>query len=103
VVRDTLQFLLQSSTICLGSLKNSNTLKTGASAAIVLRKMYVTRQLVNAANVNLDSLETFVNQCASAAIVSRKMYVTRQLVNADYVNLVLVDTSAQVNNDSLWK
>ena len=30
-----------------------------ASAAIVLRKMYVTRQLVNAANVNLDSLETF--------------------------------------------
>ena len=59
VARDTLQFSLQSSTICLGSLKNSNTLKTGASAAIVLRKMYVTRQLVNAANVNLDSLEAF--------------------------------------------
>ena len=61
----------------------------------------MTRQLVNADYVNLDSLETFANQCASAAIVLRKMYVTRQLVNADYVNLVLVDTSAQVYNDSL--
>ena len=30
-----------------------------ACAAIVLRKMYVTRQLVNADYVNLDSLETF--------------------------------------------
>ena len=30
-----------------------------ASAAIVLRKMYVTRQLVNADYVNLDSLEAF--------------------------------------------
>ena len=30
-----------------------------ASVAIVLRKIYVTRQLVNADYVNLDSLEAF--------------------------------------------
>ena len=69
----------------------------------VVLQQGVTKQMANVAYVSLDTLEASANQSASAAIILRKMYVTRQLVNADYVNLVLVDTSAQVNNGSLWK
>ena len=51
--------------------------------------------------VNLDSLEISVNQSASVAIARLKRCVIRQLVNVTYVNLDLVDTSVQVNKDSL--
>ena len=55
--------------------------------------MFVMRQLVNAANVSLDSLETSVNHSASVAIVQMETYVRRQLVNAEYVNLDSMEIS----------
>ena len=72
------------------------------SAKTASMEMFVMRQLVNAANVSLDSLETSAN-CANVAIVKMKLFVMCQLVNVTYVNLDLVDTSAQVNKDFLWK
>ena len=60
------------------------------------------RQLENVANVSLDSLETSA-KCASVAIVKMKLFVMCQLVNVTYVKLDLVDTSAQVYKDFLWK